>query len=137
MLWVDVIPIVLVSMVLGLSLLPLLLMIIIPFFWARSGNGRSGMVLSRYVPIPSLPFPARTKLMHDLQYEDKTTKSLMMLPTDLALVQDKTFKSWVEKYAKDNDLFFKDFSAVITKLFELGVPFAESTEKMVFKPTNA
>lgn len=72
-----------------------------------------------------------------MQYEDKTTKTLMMLPTDLALVSDKAFKTWVEKYAKDNDLFFKDFSAVVTKLFELGVPFAESTEKMTFKPTNA
>ncbi|KAE8446935.1 heme peroxidase [Mollisiaceae sp. DMI_Dod_QoI] len=71
------------------------------------------------------------------QFQDKTSKSLMMLPTDMALISDKSFKQWVEKYAKDNDLFFKDFAAVITKLFELGVPFAESTEKMTFKPTNA
>lgn len=69
--------------------------------------------------------------------EDKTTKSLMMLPTDVALVSDKAFKSWVEKYAKDNELFFKDFSNVCTKLFELGVPFAENSEKYTFKPTNA
>lgn len=61
----------------------------------------------------------------------------MMLPSDMALIQDKEFKKWVEKYAADNDVFFKDFAAVITKLFELGVPFAESTEKMVFKPVNA
>lgn len=61
----------------------------------------------------------------------------MMLPTDMALVSDKSFKPWVEKYAKDNDLFFKDFSAVLTKLFELGVPFAEGTEKYTFKPTSA
>ncbi|RDL36836.1 Peroxidase [Venustampulla echinocandica] len=73
------------------------------------------------------------------QYEDKTTKSLMMLPTDMALVTDKAFKPWVEKYAKDEELFFKDFSAVVTKLFELGVPFTESAEegRMIFKPTNA
>ena len=63
----------------------------------------------------------------------------MMLPTDLALVSDKSFKAWVEKYAKDNDLFFKDFSAVVVKLFELGVPFAETTEQapMVFKTTTS
>jgi len=69
------------------------------------------------------------------QYEDKNTKSLMMLPADMALVQDKKFKQWVEKYAADNDLFFKDFSAVIVKLFELGVPFAEGSEnqRWVFK----
>ncbi|KAI1088535.1 heme peroxidase [Rostrohypoxylon terebratum] len=71
------------------------------------------------------------------QYEDAKTKSLMMLPADYALIQDKAFKSWVEKYAKDNGLFFKDFAAVITKLFELGVPFKQDTETIIFKPTNA
>lgn len=63
----------------------------------------------------------------------------MMLPTDMALVSDKSFKQQVEKYAKDEELFFKDFSAVLTKLFELGVPFAETTDqsRMTFKPTTA
>lgn len=61
----------------------------------------------------------------------------MMLPADMALIQDKKMKPFVEKYAKDNDVFFKDFSAVITKLFELGVPFAEGseTQRWAFKPT--
>lgn len=70
------------------------------------------------------------------QYEDKTTKTLMMLPTDMALVSDKAFKQWVDKYAKDEELFFKDFSAVIVKLFELGVPFDETTQQapMTLKP---
>lgn len=67
------------------------------------------------------------------QYEDKETKTLMMLPADMAFVQDKAFKQTVEKYAADNDVFFKDFSAVIVKLFELGVPFSEKTETFVFK----
>lgn len=60
-----------------------------------------------------------------------------MLPTDMALVQDKKFKPWVEKYAKDNDAFFKDFSSVIVRLFELGVPFAAGTEneRWTMKPT--
>ena len=72
-----------------------------------------------------------------MQYEDKTTKTLMMLPTDVVLTKDKAFRPWVEKYAKDNDLFFKDFSAVALKLFELGVPFAEGSEnqRWVLKPT--
>lgn len=63
----------------------------------------------------------------------------MMLPTDMALIKDKQLKPYVEKYAKDNDLFFKDFSAVLVKLFELGVPFAETTDqaRMTFKPKNA
>ncbi|KAG6276990.1 heme peroxidase [Claviceps purpurea] len=69
------------------------------------------------------------------QYEDAKTKTLMMLPTDMVLVQDKKFKPVTEKYAKDNALFFRDFSAVVTKLFELGVPFAEGTEHWTMKPT--
>ncbi|KAH8676000.1 cytochrome c peroxidase [Xylariales sp. PMI_506] len=64
-------------------------------------------------------------------------KTLMMLPADIALIQDKTMKPWVQKYAKDNELFFKDFSAVIVKLFELGVPFKEGAESWSFTPTNA
>jgi cytochrome c peroxidase len=61
----------------------------------------------------------------------------MMLPTDMALVQDKKLKPFVEKYAKDNDAFFKDFSDVVLRLFELGVPFAQGTEnqRWTFKPT--
>ncbi|KAK6354230.1 heme peroxidase [Orbilia blumenaviensis] len=65
------------------------------------------------------------------QYEDKT-KALMMLPTDMALVKDKEFKKWVDKYAKDQDAFFKDFSGVVVKLFELGVPFKQE-ERWSFK----
>lgn len=71
------------------------------------------------------------------QYEDKSTKSLMMLPTDYVLIKDSGFRPWVEKYAKDNDLFFRDFAKVVTTLFELGVPFTEETPTYVFKPTNA
>lgn len=69
------------------------------------------------------------------QYEDKKTKTLMMLPTDMTLVTDKKFRVFTDKYAKDNDAFFKDFSAVVTKLFELGVPFAAGSESWAFKPT--
>jgi cytochrome c peroxidase len=73
------------------------------------------------------------------QYEDEKTKSLMMLPTDMVLVQDKGFKPYVEKYAKDNALFFEDFSAAVTKLFELGVPFGKDIEnqRWTMKPTWA
>ncbi|RDX47895.1 heme peroxidase [Lentinus brumalis] len=56
------------------------------------------------------------------QLEDKKTHSLMMLPTDYVLVQDKSFKKWVKAYADDEDLWFKDFSAALSRLFELGVP---------------
>ncbi|KAF9073649.1 heme peroxidase [Rhodocollybia butyracea] len=69
------------------------------------------------------------------QLEDKTTKTLMMLPTDYVLVQDKSFKKYAKAYADDNDLFFKDFSAVVAKLFELGVPIEQfvSAEPWIMK----
>lgn len=72
------------------------------------------------------------------QYEDKATKTLMMLPTDMALIEDKKFKPWVQKYAKDNDAFFQDFSSVVLRLFELGVPFAAGTEnsRWTFKSSH-
>jgi cytochrome c peroxidase len=56
------------------------------------------------------------------QYEDKTGQ-LMMLPSDLALIQDPKFRKYVELYAKDEDIFFKDFAKAFSKLLELGVPF--------------
>jgi cytochrome c peroxidase len=69
------------------------------------------------------------------QFEDKKTKTLMMLPTDMALVQDKKFRKFVEEYAKDNQKFYKDFSDVMVKLFELGVPFESAEEaRYRFKP---
>ena len=49
----------------------------------------------------------------------------MMLPTDMALIKDPTFKKHVERYAEDGQVFFKEFSDVIVKLLELGVPFEE------------
>lgn len=72
------------------------------------------------------------------QFQDVGTKSLMMLPTDMALIKDKSFKNHVERYAKDNDVFFKEFSDVLCKLFELGVPFTTSEDtRMTFKSTVA
>ena len=42
------------------------------------------------------------------QLQDKKTRSLMMLPTDYCLIQDKAFKPWVKAYAADEELFFKE-----------------------------
>jgi len=57
------------------------------------------------------------------QYEDATGQ-LMMLPSDIALVQDPEFKKYVELYAKNEDRFFKDFASAFSKLLALGVPVA-------------
>lgn len=56
------------------------------------------------------------------QYEDQETKSLMMLPTDYALRTSERYRPYVEKYAKNEDLFFEDFAKAFAKLIELGVP---------------
>ena len=52
-------------------------------------------------------------------YDDD--KELMMLPTDMSLIKDPQFRVWVEKYAADKDLFFRDFAKAFSKLLELGV----------------
>jgi cytochrome c peroxidase len=59
------------------------------------------------------------------QYEDKTGQ-LMMLPSDIALIQDPAFAKIVEEYAKDESKFFKDFANAFSKLLELGVPFPKA-----------
>jgi cytochrome c peroxidase len=56
------------------------------------------------------------------QFEDSTGK-LMMLPSDIMLIQDPEFRKHVEYYAKNEDAFFKDFAAAFSKLLSLGVTF--------------
>jgi len=56
-----------------------------------------------------------------IQYENsKSGSDLMMLPTDLALVSDAKMKRYVEAYAADEKLFFRDFAKAFQKLMELG-----------------
>lgn len=69
------------------------------------------------------------------QFEDVSTKTLMMLPTDMELIKDKEFKKHVERYAFDEEVFFREFSESFAKLLELGVPF-ERDEKWVFKTVD-
>eukprot|EP01116_Phalansterium_solitarium_P019833 TRINITY_DN5682_c0_g1_i1.p1 TRINITY_DN5682_c0_g1~~TRINITY_DN5682_c0_g1_i1.p1 ORF type:complete len:420 (+),score=156.48 TRINITY_DN5682_c0_g1_i1:103-1362(+) len=56
------------------------------------------------------------------QFEDVETGKLMMLPSDMALVHDPKFREFVELYAKDEALWFKDFSVAFAKLISLGCP---------------
>ncbi|TMW56556.1 hypothetical protein Poli38472_006566 [Pythium oligandrum] len=62
------------------------------------------------------------------QFEDPSG-NLMMLPMDLVLVEDPIFRKYVELYAKDEELFFKDFSDAFLKLTENGVKFPEEKRK--------
>jgi len=72
------------------------------------------------------------------QLEDKKTKSLMMLPTDYVLTQDKNFKKYAKAYADSEEVFFNDFSAAVSKLFELGVPTEQfpTAEPWILKSLN-
>ncbi|TPX64237.1 hypothetical protein SpCBS45565_g06059 [Spizellomyces sp. 'palustris'] len=56
-----------------------------------------------------------------LQYVDEDDE-LMMLPADMAVLWDPEFAKIAKEYAKDQDVFFKDFAAAFGKLVELGVP---------------
>jgi cytochrome c peroxidase len=56
-----------------------------------------------------------------VNYDEDSETELMMLPTDLALTQDPSFRVWVELYARDKDRFFEDFTKVFAKLVELGI----------------
>jgi hypothetical protein len=56
-----------------------------------------------------------------LQYQDPSGK-LMMLPTDMALIEDESFKTYVEAYATDEALFQKDFAEAFGQLISLGCP---------------
>ncbi|XP_062186300.1 probable L-ascorbate peroxidase 3, peroxisomal [Phragmites australis] len=48
------------------------------------------------------------------------SEGLLKLPTDKALVEDPDFRRYVEKYAKDEDAFFRDYAESHKKLSELG-----------------
>lgn len=60
------------------------------------------------------------------QFEDPTG-DLMMLPSDMCLLDDAKFKRWVKIYAGDGDRFEKDFASAFQKLTEAGVPFPNSS----------
>lgn len=48
-------------------------------------------------------------------------EELMMLPTDMALLEDESFRKWAQTYADDKDLFYDHFAKAFAKLIELGV----------------
>lgn len=70
------------------------------------------------------------------QLQDDSSNSLMMLPADYSMVTDKKFKEWAVKYAKDEQLFFKDFASAFSRLLELGVKFQDETPQWTFKSKN-
>ncbi|CAD7952737.1 unnamed protein product [Amoebophrya sp. A25] len=62
-------------------------------------------------------------ILGNKQYVNKGGEGdLMMLYTDMALIWDLTFKSFIEQYAKDGGKLKDDFGAVFKKLTELNFP---------------
>jgi hypothetical protein len=53
------------------------------------------------------------------QYEDESGE-LMMLPTDIALIEDPEFLKHVKRYSESEAVFFEEFSAAFSKLLALG-----------------
>lgn len=51
-----------------------------------------------------------------------TDNTLMMLPTDMFLIQDVNLRVFVEEYANDENLFFQDFTNAFAKLMRNGCP---------------
>jgi cytochrome c peroxidase len=66
------------------------------------------------------------------QFEDAKTQTLMMLPADLAIIEDAAMKKHVEAFAKDQDKFFTAFAAAFQKLLELGVKFPDGAKPISF-----
>lgn len=69
--------------------------------------------------LSSLPWNEK-KWDGPFQYEAGAKGSLMMLPTDLVLLKDKSFAKYVKIYAENADKFNSDFAAAFQKLEELG-----------------
>lgn len=57
----------------------------------------------------------------EFQYTDPTD-TLIMLPTDVALIEDDGFRPHVERFAADERVFFNEFAAAYGKLMMLGCP---------------
>ena len=56
------------------------------------------------------------------QYVDAETETMMMLPTDMALLSTPAFRKHVDVYAADEAGFKTEFARVFGVLMELGVP---------------
>lgn len=67
-----------------------------------------------------------------LQFEDAKTRSLMMLPSDMALIEDAAMKKHVQAFAKDDGSFFRAFASAFVKLQELGVKFPKNSNVINF-----
>ncbi|ONM17332.1 L-ascorbate peroxidase S chloroplastic/mitochondrial, partial [Zea mays] len=71
--------------------------------------------------VPPNPLPTICAICPDIK--EKRDQDLLVLPTDAALFEDPKFKVYAEKYAEDQDAFFRDYAEAHAKLSELGAKF--------------
>ncbi|XP_015866914.2 L-ascorbate peroxidase 3 [Ziziphus jujuba] len=64
------------------------------------------------------------------------SEGLLKLPTDRALLDDPKFLHYVELYARDEDVFFKDYAESHKKLSELGFTPRSSGSKIIVKDST-
>uniref|UniRef100_A0A0D9XXF8 L-ascorbate peroxidase n=1 Tax=Leersia perrieri TaxID=77586 RepID=A0A0D9XXF8_9ORYZ len=57
------------------------------------------------------------------EIKERQDEDLLVLPTDAVLFEDPSFKIYAEKYAEDQDAFFKDYAEAHAKLSNLGAKF--------------
>ncbi|KAF5445195.1 hypothetical protein F2P56_034263 [Juglans regia] len=55
--------------------------------------------------------------------KERRDEDLLVLPTDAVLFEDPSFKVYAEKYAEDQETFFKDYAEAHAKLSNLGAKF--------------
>ncbi|KAG9458881.1 hypothetical protein H6P81_003389 [Aristolochia fimbriata] len=55
--------------------------------------------------------------------KEKLDEDLLVLPTDAVLFEDPSFKVYAEKYAVDQEAFFKDYAEAHAKLSNVGAKF--------------
>jgi len=63
------------------------------------------------------------KFLSQLPWKERADQDLLVLPTDAALFEDPSFKVYAEKYAEDQEAFFKDYAEAHAKLSNLGAKF--------------
>lgn len=83
--------------------------------WTPTPTSFNNLYFSLLTNLQWTPNDAAAKF----QYKDPSGK-LMMLPSDIVLIQDPKFKKYVEVYGKDQKKFFVDFAVAFQKLEELG-----------------
>ncbi|XP_047322895.1 probable L-ascorbate peroxidase 6, chloroplastic/mitochondrial isoform X2 [Impatiens glandulifera] len=94
----------------------------------RSGWGKPETTYTKYGPgAPGGQSWTVQWLKFDNSYfkdvKERKNEDLLVLPTDAAIFEDPSFKVYAEKYAEDQEAFFKDYAESHAKLSNLGAKF--------------